>query len=315
MGSETPGNNPAGNVDRAKMKRVLIGVLIAAAIGATVVVFAVVSNGGHRMSDGSYGGADDPDLKTIADGVQYRDVREGTGAECPPEAAVTVNFTGWLTDGVEFDASRKHNRGPVEFDLKSIIAGWKEGIPGMKVGGIRKLVIAPEKGYGSNAKERIPANSTVIFEVELVGFTPAPRRRSPIPTDLSKLSDGTIPNAADPNLKPLGDRGLKYRDLKIGDGAVVEPGAYVLADYIGWLHEDNTRFDSSFATGQPFTGILGKSIPGWQQGIVGMKVGGIRKLVIPPELAYGKSGMPPAHIPADATLVFEVEMLQTKPAQ
>ncbi|MBN9524370.1 FKBP-type peptidyl-prolyl cis-trans isomerase [bacterium] len=84
-------------------------------------------------------------------------------------------------------------------------------------------------------------------------------------------------------------------------------------DYIGWLRSNGTKFDSSFnAGGQPFPGNLGGGlIRGWMEGVPGMKVGGIRKLVIPPDLAYGAGGSPPA-IPPNATLVFEIEVLGTR---
>jgi peptidylprolyl isomerase len=199
---------------------------------------------------------------------------------------------------------------------KSVIAGWQEGVPGMKVGGIRKLVIAPEKAYGKQEKGKIKANSTLIFEVELIEFKPGPPpprpRRTPPPTDLTKLSDGTEPGADDPGLKPLGDSGLKYRDLKVGDGPVCPPGAGVVMDYTGWLTTGGKYFDSSWkpSSDGPLDMSLNDLIDGWKQGVPGMKVGGVRKLVIPPELAYRdqvKTGIPP-----NSTLVFEIELLGIK---
>jgi hypothetical protein len=126
-------------------------------------------------------------------------------------------------------------------------------------------------------------------------------------TDVSKLTDGTAPAADDPQLKDIGD-GLKIRDLKVGDGPVVQRGQEVTAYYTGWL-TNGTVFDSSRQRGEPIKFKLTGVVKGWQQGIPGMKVGGIRKLVIPPELGYGADGAPPK-IPPNATLVFEVEIVK-----
>ena len=111
--------------------------------------------------------------------------------------------------------------------------------------------------------------------------------------------------------KKVGDAVLKYEDLKEGNGAEAKKGDEVEVHYTGWL-TNGKKFDSSVGKA-PFPFKLGaeKVIKGWDEGVVGMKVGGKRKLTIPPELAYGKRGFPGA-IPPDATLVFEVELLKIK---
>ena len=105
------------------------------------------------------------------------------------------------------------------------------------------------------------------------------------------------------------DSGLKYEDTVEGDGAVAEAGQNVSVHYTGWL-TDGSKFDSSKDRNQPFQFPLGggRVIRGWDEGVQGMKVGGTRKLTIPPQLGYGANGAGGV-IPPNATLVFEVELL------
>ena len=103
--------------------------------------------------------------------------------------------------------------------------------------------------------------------------------------------------------------GLKYQVLKAGDGNVARSGQSVKVHYTGWL-TDGTKFDSSVDRGEPFSFKLGAGqvIPGWDEGVAGMKVGEKRRLTIPSNLAYGKRGAGGV-IPPNATLVFDVELL------
>ena len=106
--------------------------------------------------------------------------------------------------------------------------------------------------------------------------------------------------------------GLRYQDVKVGSGAVASAGKTVSVHYTGWL-PNGEKFDSSRDRNQPFGFALGAGqvIAGWDEGVAGMKVGGRRKLVIPPDLAYGTAGAPP-DIPPGATLVFDVELLDVR---
>lgn len=103
--------------------------------------------------------------------------------------------------------------------------------------------------------------------------------------------------------------GLQIEELVIGEGAQANAGHDVLVHYTGWL-TDGTKFDSSKDRGQPFSFSLGQGmvIPGWDEGVAGMKIGGSRKLTIPPQLGYGAYGAGGV-IPPNATLVFEVDLL------
>ena len=106
--------------------------------------------------------------------------------------------------------------------------------------------------------------------------------------------------------------GLQYQDVTAGNGAEARDGQLAVVHYTGWL-TDGTKFDSSRDRGEPFSFPIGAGqvIPGWDEGVAGMKVGGRRKLVIPANLGYGDMGAPPV-IPPGATLVFDVELLDLK---
>ncbi len=106
--------------------------------------------------------------------------------------------------------------------------------------------------------------------------------------------------------------GLQYWDIKVGTGAEAKPGSKVTVHYTGWL-TSGKKFDSSVDAGKPFDFTIGRGevIKGWEEGVAGMKVGGKRQLRIPPDLGYGERGYPGV-IPANATLIFDVQLLAVK---
>ncbi len=105
------------------------------------------------------------------------------------------------------------------------------------------------------------------------------------------------------------ESGLKYEDMKIGEGNIAESGQTVVVHYTGWL-ENGSKFDSSVDRNQPFSFVLdrGQVIKGWDEGVQGMAIGSKRKLTIPSHLAYGGRGAGDV-IPPNATLIFDVELL------
>ena len=126
------------------------------------------------------------------------------------------------------------------------------------------------------------------------------------PADTSTPAPATGGAAANEVAMPSG---LKYQDLQVGNGALAESGMTASVHYTGWL-TDGTKFDSSVDRGAPFSFRIGAGqvIRGWDEGVKGMRVGGKRKLTIPPDLGYGAQGAGGV-IPPNATLVFDVELL------
>jgi peptidylprolyl isomerase len=114
----------------------------------------------------------------------------------------------------------------------------------------------------------------------------------------------TVPKGAPP-------KKLEVKDLEEGSGAEAKAGDEVTVQYVGVNYKSGKEFDASWDRGEPFTFQLGAGmvIPGWDQGVEGMKVGGRRELIIPPELAYGPEGSPPA-IGPDETLIFVIDLLE-----
>ena len=107
---------------------------------------------------------------TTESGLQIEEIRVGNGDSAVAGQFVSVHYTGWLTNGSKFDSS-KDRKEPFEFPLgqRNVIAGWDEGVQGMRVGGVRKLTIPPHLGYGARgAGGVIPPNATLVFEVELL---------------------------------------------------------------------------------------------------------------------------------------------------
>ena len=110
--------------------------------------------------------------QTMSNGLQIEDIKIGEGNEVKKFDIVTVNYTGTLEDGTKFNSSLNPGRTPFRFTVGAgqVIKGWDEGLMGMKVGGKRKLTIPPELGYGSRDNGPIPANSTLIFDIDLLGI-------------------------------------------------------------------------------------------------------------------------------------------------
>ena len=146
-------------------------------------------------------------------------------------------------------------------------------------------------------------------------FTVSKNQPEPAPAAPATVATSTSANQGSDNLIE-GPSGLKYEILKNGAGGEAKNGDEVLVHYVGTL-ENGTKFDSSRDRNEPFDFVLGTGavIRGWDLGVLGMKVGEIRKLIIPADIGYGVQGTPDGRIPPNATLIFEVEFLGVNAGQ
>ena len=114
--------------------------------------------------------------KTTIDGLRIRDTKCGTGPEATRGSTIKVKYVGKLATGQVFDSSKRHGNKPFKtpIGMNAVIPGWDEGVPGMRVGGVRMLTIPPALGYGASGAGTIPPNSTLEFKIRLVGVVPSP---------------------------------------------------------------------------------------------------------------------------------------------
>jgi len=230
---------------------------------------------------------------SMAQDVDIKILKEGSGESAKKRQLVQVHYTGWLTDSTKFDSSRDRGE-PLEFVLGAgqVILGWDLGIEGMKIGEIRSLKIPAALAYGDNSIGPIPANSDLLFEVELMG-----------------TQKGLEPDAL---LKPAALKwktlqpGIEIFDEAQGSGAELRAGMELEFHYTGWLSNGH-KFGSSKDLGKPATVILGtgKLVRGLELGLESLKQGGIRWVRLSPGMAYGPVAM--TGVPANSTLIFRIQ--------
>ncbi|MBL8520121.1 MAG: FKBP-type peptidyl-prolyl cis-trans isomerase [Betaproteobacteria bacterium] len=251
-----------------------------------------------------------------------RDPGTGKGEKAKPGHAALVHYVGWLYDpskpdgrGAEFDSSRGRQL-PFGFLIGAgrVIKGWDQGIVGMGEKARRTLIIPPDLAYGENERPKIPAHSTLMFDIEVHEIIPtgATTQAAPqppaTPPKILKMTDALPTEVTD----------LTLIDQQVGEGKTATSGN-VTVHYTGWLYDPKAKdgkgnkFDSSVDRKEPFTFPLGggRVIKGWDQGVAGMKEGGKRTLLIPPSFGYGARGAGGV-IPPNATLIFDVELIAVK---
>lgn len=240
-------------------------------------------------------------ITTTESGLKYEITEKGTGEQPQTGDKVTVHYTGFLTDSAKTKFDSSIDRGqPFTFKLGNgqVIKGWDEGIALLSVGDKAILSIPSDLAYGERgAGSVIPPNSDLIFEVELISFeTPKPI----VPFDVAGKDTITT------------ESGLKYIIVNEGEGVNPYASQFVSVDYTGYLL-DGTIFDSSIDRGEPIAFPVGKGqvIKGWDEGLMLLNTGAKARLIIPSELAYGEQGAV-GIIPPNATLIFDVELLEIR---
>ncbi len=235
------------------------------------------------------------DAEKSATGLAWKVLEKGTGTKHPAAAdIVTVEYTGWTTDGKNFDSSIPRGR-PATLPLNRVIPGWTEGVQLMVDGEKRRFWIPQDLAYKGRPG---PPAGMLVFDVKLISFKEAPKP-IPAPADV----------AAAPKDAKKTKTGLFYKVQQKGTGKE-HPAAtnQVQVHYTGWT-TDGKMFDSSVARGEPATFPLNAVIPGWTEGVQLMVEGEKTRLWIPVELAYNnRPGKPPG------MLVFDVELIKILPA-
>ena len=203
---------------------------------------------------------------TTASGLKYEIIKLGNGEKPEATDKVEVHYHGTLEDGTVFDSSVDRGE-TITFGLNQVIKGWTEGLQLMPIGSKFKFIVPPELGYGDRSIGSIPPNSTLIFEVELFNIVkPFIDKDFSIPTEEINLESG-----------------LRYLEHIKGNGEITKVGDIVIVHYSGFL-SDGRKFDSSHDRGKPFNFTLGEGrvIKGWEEGLLNMKKGAKRTLIIPP---------------------------------
>jgi peptidylprolyl isomerase len=233
-----------------------------------------------------------PDLP---EGLEIEDIVVGDGDIAAESDFITVHYKGMLSSGEVFEDSRDIGQ-PATFQLGvgMLIDGWDIGLQGMRVGGQRRIIIQPELAYGEQgAGDVIPPDEVLTFEIELLQV-----RKMPVSWEYDEADVQTT------------ETGLQYVVMEQGSGDKPESGDRIRVNYSGYL-EDGELFDSSFIRDAPFefTVGVGAVIQGWDQGLLDMRPGEKRKLIIPASLGYGERGIGNV-IPPNATLYFDVELVE-----
>ena len=256
-----------------------------------------------------------PEVITLESGLKYMDDTLGTGREAKADELVSIHFKGWMVpEGDSIDlfsdwslnedlkmrslGDSKVRNQPVKYVLntQSFIKGTDEGIVGMKVGGVRTMIIPASLAYGEAGVGFIPPNTNLKVTVELL-----------------EVKDRIVAKMweVDPGLFKTTESGLKYAIIETGEGPMAEAGKLVTVHYSGYL-ENGTMFDSSVERDEPISFPVGQGqvIPGWDEGLQLLNKGSKARFVIPPQLGYGEMQM--EKIPANSTLVFDVELVDVQ---
>lgn len=235
---------------------------------------------------------DDKDPVTTASGLKVSVLKAGGEGPKPKLGdTVKVHYTGWLLDGTVFDSSRERGA-PATFKLGQVVEGWNEGLTHATAGAVLKLTIPPALGYGERAMGKIPSNSTLVFEVELIELTPGPV----MPTF----------KAADPAAQKATESGLKYEVIKEGEGECAKASDNCRVKYALFTTEGKL-LDCTEMSNRPLTGTPDQQMLKFmKEAIPLLKPGARYRFEVPPALCFGDQARGP--IAANSTTVWELEL-------
>ncbi|MCX4638116.1 hypothetical protein HEP86_09170 [Streptomyces sp. RPA4-5] len=243
--------------------------------------------------------------------LQVKVLKEGDGPAVKKGDALNANYLGQTWEGKAFDNS--WDRGaPATFEIGSgkVIKGWDEGLVGQKLGSRVELVIPPDKGYGAQAQQSIPANSTLVFVVDLKKIMPSKIDGKPVAQDNGDLPkvgtniDGKAPKITLPKGQDA-PKDVESETIIKGKGATVDAKSTVRAHYTAVTWKDGKVVANTWAPGQPGAqDVPVAQLPGWKEGLKGKKAGS-RVLVVVP-----KSKLTPDQQKSiGSDLVFSVDVL------
>jgi peptidylprolyl isomerase len=247
------------------------------------------------------------DVQSTPSGIYYIMEKEGDGKGHPDmNSNITAHYHGSLLDGTIFDSSVDRGQ-PFTFQLKGVIKGWQEAIPLLTKGGKGKFLIPSKLAYGSRAAgSSIPANSVLIFDIELIDFVDKnAQKKKQAEADNAIILEYLKSNNL---VAQATDSGIYYIIDEPGEGTDHPNSASTVTTHYEGKLLDGTVFDSSIKRGDPLQFSLGRVIQGWQEAIPLLKKGGKGTFIIPSGMAYGPRGAG-GQIGPNEVLIFYVELI------
>lgn len=237
---------------------------------------------------------------TTQSGLKITELRDGDGARAMKGDEMAIIYKASFVGGKTFD-TQLDPESPYRFRLgvDKVMPGLYEGVQTMRPGAKRILVMPPELAYGKDGLPgTVPPNSWIRFEVELVAIKALPP--APDPWNEIGYDIFTAPS------------GLQFVDFVIGDGKAPTRESIVSVMYTAFL-EDGVAFDTTYIRGLPMEFSLAESplILGWLEGLLSMREGGRRKIIVPPHLGYGAEGYRDV-VPPNATLIYDIELVEVR---
>jgi peptidylprolyl isomerase len=243
------------------------------------------------------------------------DLIVGEGAELTAEDTATVHYVGVAcSTGLQFDSTWDEGM-PLDLAGRQIIDGWKEGLVGMKVGGRRQLVIPPELGYGATPRGDLGPNETLVFVVDLVDVAaPKPSVAGQPCVEATDIppAEGKPEVEITPGPPPTE---TVIEDILVGTGDEVVPESTITFHYLIVACSTGQQWDSTWDRGEPIELPIRQLRTGAYDGILGMREGGRRLIVLPPDKAYGATPPPGSPLNPDETLFYFVEIVEVAEPQ